>query len=64
MEQIKNAEKCPFCGANEFAEAKSRFVSPIDDGFKGSVLYHTICLECGSVVRSFIKDTEPFINKK
>ena len=64
MNMDKYIEKCPFCGATGFTEAKSRFVSPVDDGFHGSVLYHTICLECGSVVRSFIKDKEPFINKK
>lgn len=64
MEKLQNIEKCPYCGAEEFADAKSRFVSPIDDGFHGSVLYHTICLNCGSVIRSYIKDIKPFINKK
>ncbi len=56
-------EKCPYCGGNEFAEAKQRFVSPMEDGLHGSVLFHTICLGCGSVVRSYIKDIAPFIKK-
>lgn len=56
--------ECPFCGGSKFTDAKARYVSPIDDGFHGSVLFHTICLECGSVVRSYIKDTAPFISDK
>ena len=63
MEQAKDNAKCPYCGKEEFAEAKARFVSPVDDGFHGSVLYHTICLGCGTVVRSYIKDISPFIKK-
>ena len=51
-------------GAKDFTEAKARFVSPLDDGFHGSVLYHTICLNCGSVVRSYIKDIKPFVKNK
>lgn len=57
-------EKCPYCGATEFAEAKQRYVSPAYDGFHGSVLYHTICLKCGSVVRSFVKDVKPFLKNE
>ncbi|MCR5806462.1 MAG: hypothetical protein K6G68_05425 [Oscillospiraceae bacterium] len=59
MKQISITD-CPFCGGKKFTEAKARFVSPIDDGFHGSVLFHTICLDCGSVVRSYIKDIKPF----
>ena len=52
---------CPYCGGVEFTEAKQRYVSPVDDGLHGSVLFHTICTGCGSVVRSYIKDIAPFI---
>ena len=64
MEKSIEIKKCPFCGAKDFTEAKARFVSPLDDGFHGSVLYHTICLNCGSVVRSYIKDIKPFVKNK
>lgn len=56
-------DTCPYCGGNTFAEAKQRFISPVDDGMHGSVLYHTVCIGCGSVVRSFIKDIAPFVNE-
>ncbi|MCR5120974.1 MAG: hypothetical protein K6B74_00985 [Ruminococcus sp.] len=56
-------EKCPYCGGNEFAEAKQRYVSPVDDRLHGSVMFHTICMGCGSVVRSYIKDIAPFLKK-
>ena len=61
--QLPPVTACPYCGGNDITEAKQRFVSPVDDGMHGSVLYHAICLECGSVVRSYIKDIAPFENK-
>ncbi len=63
MEEVKVIKECPFCGSKDFTEAKARFVSPLDDGFHGSVLYHTICLKCGSVVRSYVKDLKPFMKE-
>lgn len=59
--QAKPIDTCPYCGGVEFTEAKQRYVSPVDDGLHGSVLFHTICTGCGSVVRSYIKDIAPFI---
>jgi uncharacterized Zn finger protein len=64
MKDMNVKVKCPYCGNEEgFTEAKARFVSPVDDGFHGSVLYHLICLGCGTVVRSYIKDITPFVKK-
>lgn len=64
MKEIKLPGKCPWCGSAEFTEAMARYVSPLNDKLHGSVMYHTICLECGTVLRSYIKDVKPFLRKK
>lgn len=63
MDRFKMIERCPYCGGRDFAEAQARYISPIGDGFHGSVLYHTLCLTCGSVVRSYVKNLKPFMRK-
>lgn len=66
---MNNVEKCPFCGGKEFVEAKNdgySAVSPADKvlTFKSQVLYHVICLSCGSVVKSYVKNPQNLVTKK
>lgn len=61
-------EKCPYCGSK-------KFVNGVQDGYskifpegktftlKSQVLYHTICLDCGTVVKSFVKNPSKLITK-
>lgn len=56
--------KMPCCGAQAFSGAGSRFNSPVNDGPHGSALCHTICLNCGSAVKSNIKVLSLFTGKK
>lgn len=58
---MNGVEKCPYCGKQEFIEARQdgyASVSPANKvlTFKSQVLYHIICLNCGAVVKSYIKD--------
>ena len=61
-------EKCPYCGSLEFVEAKQdsyACVSPMKTfTFKSQILYHTICLNCGSVVRSYVKNPKKLLLKE
>ena len=52
--------KCPYCGKEEFVTGKQGAVYA---GVKNSVLkeralYHEICVNCGTVVRSYVKNPE------
>ncbi len=63
---MKNEEKCPYCGANQFVEGKQEgyaTVSPISKTltFKSQKLYHKICLECGAVVKSYVKNPKKIV---
>lgn len=58
-------EKCPFCGGHEFDTGyqnnEGRIIS-IHSLLKSSNVYHFICLDCGSIVHSFVEDVEKFRN--
>lgn len=58
---------CPFCGGNEFIEAYQNGYATLtstESGWLGATLSFTICRDCGSVVRSYVKDPEKLIKKK
>ena len=59
-------QRCPFCGGVEFIEAKQIQVEAYVSGeaLFGQRLNHTICRNCGSVVRSFVEDPEKLLKKK
>lgn len=61
-------EKCLYCGSEEFVEAKQdgySSVAPIKAfTFKSQTLYHTICLNCGSVVKSYVKNPKKLLTKE
>lgn len=53
--------KCPYCGCTEFIEGiQSGYasVSPANKimTFKSQALYLKICLNCGSVVKCYVKN--------
>lgn len=65
---MKINEKCPFCGCEEFVEGKQEgyaSVAPADKvlTFKSQVLYHVICLNCGAVVKSYVKNPRKIVTK-
>ncbi len=63
----KSVLVCPFCGGHEIIETfQSAYgaVSAVQNKFGGCALYHAICRNCGSVVRSYVKDTEKLLKKK
>lgn len=54
---------CPYCGGKKFAlgvQDGYAVVYPADKffSFKSRKLYHEICLDCGTVVRSYVKNPE------
>lgn len=54
---------CPYCGGKKFALGVQNGyaeVYPADKffSFKSRKLYHEICLDCGTVVRSYVKKPE------
>ena len=59
-------ERCPFCGYSEFIEARQAAPETYVTAqtILGQPLYHTICRNCGSVVRSFVEVPEKLLRKK
>lgn len=61
-------EECPYCGNKTFGKGRQMAQGNIlstKGVFKGALgtgtsLYHTICLNCGSVVRSYVEKTDIF----
>ncbi|MCR4795369.1 MULTISPECIES: hypothetical protein [Ruminococcus] len=66
MKKIKMT-KCRFCGGTEFITGYQNFYGAVysaESMLRSSSLYHTICRECGSVVRTYVKDPEKLLKKK
>ena len=61
-------EKCPRCGCeNNVIGVQSSYGRVCaDTRFFGSgqTLYHVICLQCGNVIRSYVKNPERLIVRK
>ena len=58
---------CPVCGGTEMIEAyQSAYgsITAVDNAFGGCSLYHSVCRNCGTVVRSYVKDPEKLLKKK
>ena len=63
----KYVEKCPYCNGIEMSEAyQANYaqITPSDNKWGGMPLHHTICLECGSVVRSYVKEPKKLLKRK
>ncbi len=58
---------CPFCGGIELIESyQSAYgsVTAVSNRMGGVALYHLICRNCGSVVRSYVKEPEKLLRRK
>ncbi|NEW04663.1 transcription initiation factor TFIIIB [Paenibacillus sp. SYP-B3998] len=58
---------CPECGETKFGEGTSRGegrMYPSNKLFSmGSEITHVICIKCGLIIRSFVKEPEKFDKK-
>ena len=58
---------CPYCGGKEVIETYQTSygeVTAVSYKFGGVALYHSICRNCGSVLRSYVKEPEKLLKKK
>lgn len=65
---MNEVEKCPYCGSKEFVEGKQdgySVLTPADKfmTLKSQVIYHVICLNCGAVVKSYVKQPKKLQTK-
>ncbi len=61
------AISCPFCGGSEFVkgiQGGHGKIFSIHSLIKSQCLIHVICTECGSVVRSYVREPEKLIARK
>ena len=59
--------RCPYCGGSDFIEAfQSAYgaITATTNQWGGRALYHSVCLGCGSIVRSFVKEPEKLLKRK
>ncbi len=59
--------RCPYCGGTEMIETfQSAYgaVTSHEKKLSGMALYHTVCLKCGSVVRSYVKTPEKLLKRR
>lgn len=56
-------KECPYCGNTEFGEGFQRSSGKmvINTFGIGQNLHHIICLNCGSIVRSYVKKPDILI---
>ena len=59
-------QNCPYCLGSKFVEGKQQGYSEVygEGILTTSPLYHQICLKCGSVVRSYVKDPQKLLKRK
>lgn len=59
MDTVEKITTCPYCGCKKTAVGVQSGYASIrrDKTFtlKSQALYHEICLDCGTVLRSFVK---------
>ena len=63
----KYVVNCPFCGGTEVIESYQTgyaSVTATNNMWGGVGLYHSICRNCGSVVRSYVKEPEKLLKRK
>ena len=54
----------PYCRGTEVIGAYQSSVTAVDNIWGVANLYHSICRNCGSVVRSYVKEPEKLLKKK
>lgn len=65
--QDKYVKNCPFCDGTEIIESCQggyASVSGVNNMWSAETLYHSICRNCGSVIRSYVKDPEKLLKRK
>ncbi len=67
IERDRYVTRCPYCGSSEIVPAYQdgyAAISGVQNKFGSCALYHSICRNCGSIVRSYVKDPEKLLKKK
>lgn len=57
---------CPYCGSTEMIETLQSGYAAIyaaDHQIGGDSLYHTVCRNCGTVLRSYVKEPELLLKR-
>lgn len=60
-------KKCPYCGGNEIIEAYQNGYACItakSNIWGGQQLCHSVCRNCGSIIRSYVKEPEKLLKRK
>lgn len=58
---------CPYCRGSEVIEACQRGygeITAVGHVFRSVPLYHSVCRNCGSVIRSYVKEPEMLLKRK
>ena len=66
-EQDEYVKICPYCGGNEIITCCQSYygaVKALCNKWGGDSLYHSVCRNCGSVLRSYVKEPEKLLKKK
>lgn len=66
-ERDQYVKACPYCGGCEIILAYQTAygsITAVQNKLGGCALYHSVCRNCGSVVRSFVKEPEKLLKKK
>lgn len=69
MEQERDmyVNRCPYCGGTEVITAYQDYygaLSSVKNKLRSVALYHSICRNCGSVLRSYVKEPEKLLKRK
>ncbi len=58
---------CRYCGGKEFITAFQSGYGALESAesfFKFSRVYYTICRDCGSILRSYVRNPEKLLKRK
>ncbi len=62
LENIE-VKECPYCEGTEFGEGCQRGYAKLVTGtfdLGGQDIYHIVCMNCGSIVRSYVRHPDKF----
>ena len=65
---MEKKDKCCYCGNETFVIGRQSYQGALTPAekkltLKGQELYHVICLNCGTVIRSYVKNPQKLIIK-
>jgi predicted nucleic-acid-binding Zn-ribbon protein len=66
MDMNMRTMRCPYCGCEQFVCAKQDDYAAVTPAnkvltLKSQKLYHEICLNCGTVVRSYVPNPKNLV---